>query len=460
LVGQLYLRFVHPEDRARVNATYREQAGRGIMSTMQEFRLVTPGDEDCWVHFFAHPIFRDGAVVEMAGLALDITKRKKMERQLVQQERLAAVGQLAAGIAHDFRNLLSTIILYAEMDLRRSDLPRDLTRHLRVISRESHTASDLVQQILDFSSNAMLDPQPLDLETHTEKVLSTLRHTIPESITISLETGTDNYTIVADPARIQQAVTNLVLNARDAMPDGGEMRFALTRVDVGPGDPSPVPDATTGAWVCLSVSDTGMGMTEEVQAHLFEPFFTTKETGKGTGLGLAQVFGIVRQHEGHIDVETAPNEGTTFRIYLPIRDVDVETAPPNPRTRVPKGRGETVLLVEDEVGVRDAIQQVLTSLKYEVITASDGDEALSVCRSPARAVDMVVTDLVMPEMGGRQLLRELQSIRPDLPVMAITGYALEGDDLNALLDAGFVDVIFKPLDIERLVQSVRHVFDA
>jgi CheY-like chemotaxis protein len=203
-----------------------------------------------------------------------------------------------------------------------------------------------------------------------------------------------------------------------------------------------------------------MGMTEEVQAHLFEPFFTTKETGKGTGLGLAQVFGIVRQHEGHIDVETAPNEGTTFRIYLPIRDIDVETAPPNPRTRVPKGRGETVLLVEDEVGVRDAIQQVLTSLKYEVITASDGDEALSVCRSPARAVDMVVTDLVMPEMGGRQLLRELQSIRPDLPVMAITGYALEGDDLNALLDAGFVDVIFKPLDIERLVQSVRHVFDA
>ena len=582
LIGRLYLRLVHPEDRARVNRVYREQFLRGTSSTASEFRVLTADGGVRWLNLVAHPIFRDGRIVELAGFALDvterkqveeqlafqsmlldqiqdlvtatdlegrityvnqaecqmfgmpadeiigqsveiygedpergavqrgiidstlaegrwrgevvnftsdgreiildcrtnlicgersdpvgilgistdITERKEMERQLVRHERLAAVGQLAAGIAHDFRNLLSTIILYAEMDLRRSDLPHDLARHLRIISQESHTASDLVQQILDFSSNAMLNPRPVDLEAHTERVLATLRRTIPESIDMTLETEAGDYTLVADPARIQQALTNLVLNARDAMPNGGEMRFALTRLDVGPGERSPVPEAVSGSWVCLSVSDTGSGMTEEVQAHLFEPFFTTKETGKGTGLGLAQVFGIVRQHEGYIDVETAPDQGTTFRIYLPIQDAETEAQAVDTSAQIPVGRGERVLLVEDESGVRDAVKQALESLGYRVITARHGREALSICRSSSRSVDVVVTDLVMPEMGGKQLFAALQEIAPDLPVLAMTGYALEGEDLNALIDAGFVDVVFKPLDIEKLVQTIHRVLDA
>ena len=401
----------------------------------------------------------DGEPVGLLGVSTDITERKVMERQLVQQERLAAVGQLAAGIAHDFRNLLSTIILYTEMDLRKPDLPASLARHLKIISQESHTASDLIQQILDFSSNAMLNRRALDLEAHVEKVLITLQHTIPESIRMSLRTEGGDYTILADPARIQQAVTNLVLNARDAMPHGGELQFALSRSNVSFSEDSPGPDATADSWVCLTVSDTGVGMDEEVQAHLFEPFFTTKETGKGTGLGLAQVFGIVRQHEGHIDVETEPGEGTTFRIYLPAQDVEVAEEPSERPSPIPQGRGETVLLVEDEAEVRDAIEQVLTSTGYRVVTAKHGGEALALCRSPAQSVDVVVTDLVMPEMGGKQLLKALQTVTPDLPVVAITGYAVEGKRQDALVDSGFVDVISKPLDVERLARTLRQVLD-
>lgn len=457
VIGRLYLRFVHPQDRSQVNAVYREQAAQGMSSTVQEFRIVTQSGDICWLHFVAHPIYREGRVVEMAGLAIDITERKEMERQLIQQERLAAVGQLAAGIAHDFRNLLSTIILYTEMDIRRTDLPPDLIRHLRIISQESHTASDLIQQILDFTSHAMLNRRALDLEAHTEKVLTTLRRTIPESIHITMRTGGGDYTVLADPARIQQAVTNLALNARDAMPDGGEMQFAMTRLDVLSEETSPVPGASSGSWVCLSVSDTGMGMDDEVQAHLFEPFYTTKETGKGTGLGLAQVFGIVRQHEGHIDVETAPDEGTTFHIYLPAHDGEVEAGTRERPAPIPRGRGETILLVEDESGVRDAVEQVLADLGYRVITAKHGREALSVCRS--QAVDAVITDLVMPKMGGKALLTALRTEAPELPVLAITGYALEGDDLNGLIDAGFVDVISKPLDVEGLLETVRDALD-
>ncbi len=573
LVGLRYLRLVHPQDRARVGRVYRDQAGRGTSSTTLEFRVVTADEEVRWFDFIAHPIFRDSQIVEMAGFALDVTERKRveeqlsfqsmlldqiqdlvtatdlegrityvneaesrlfgtsadeligqsvesygedpergatqqeiiettlaegrwrgevvnltpegrelvldcrtnvlydslgepigilgistditerkeMERQLVQQERLAAVGQLAAGIAHDFRNLLSTIILYAEMDLRRDDLPPHLVRHLRVISQESHTASDLVQQILDFTSNAMLNRRVLDLEAHTEKVLNTLRHTIPEHIRISLEMGRGDTNVLADPARIQQVLTNLVLNARDAMPDGGDLRFALSR---------------SGSWVCLSVSDTGTGMSEEVQAHLFEPFFTTKEMGKGTGLGLAQVFGIVRQHEGTIDVETEPGEGTTFHIYLPAQDAQADEEPGDPPAPVPRGRGETLLLVEDEARVRDAIKQVLESVGYHVLTAKHGSEALARCQAPrwsrsnTRPVDVVITDLVMPKMGGKALLAELRRSDPELPVLAITGYAVEGDNRQALLDAGFADVIAKPLDVQGLVRRIRQILDA
>ena len=365
----------------------------------------------------------DGRPVGILGVTRDITERKQMEQQLRQQERLAAVGQLAAGIAHDFNNLLATIMLYAQMSLRQPDLSPKIAHSFETILDESRRAAELVQQILDFSRHAMLKIQPLDLKPFTEKVLDILRRTISEDIRLTLVVGTEEYAaplaVEADSTRIQQALMNLATNARDAMPGGGELRFELSRTHLKPGDDPPVAGMFPGEWVCLAVSDTGTGMTEEAQAHLFEPFFTTKEVGKGTGLGLAQVYGTIRQHEGYIGVETEVGKGTTVRIYLPASEaeekvVEEEIAAP------PQGQGETILLVEDNENLLKVGQTILESLGYRVLTAANGREALAVYEAEG-GVDLVITDLVMPEMGGRQLMQKLKRVNPGLKGLAITG---------------------------------------
>ncbi len=408
----------------------------------------------------------------------DITEKQKMEDQLRQQERLAAVGQLASGIAHDFRNLLTTIILYASLPLHKPDLPPDLAENLETIKGEAEKATELVQQILDFSSSAMIERRPLDLEPFLADVLAVLRRTIPETIEITMDAGADGtYTVAADAGRLQQALTNLALNARDAMPDGGELHVELSSVEIPTNAGAPPGDATRGdwdrvepgQWICLAVSDTGMGMSELVQEHLFEPFFTTKDVGEGTGLGLAQVYGIVRQHEGVIDVETELGEGTTFRIYLPSCDEagapQEEKGDATGASDAPRGQGETILLVEDEENVRQATQEMLETLGYRVITASNGREALALCQSPRwhkekPPVDLVVTDLVMPEIGGRELMKRLQAARHGLKALGITGYTLEEGDVQLLKETGFVAVIRKPFEADDLAGPIRRALEA
>ena len=396
-------------------------------------------------------------------ISTDITERKKIEKELRQHERLAAVGQLAAGIAHDFRNLLTTIILYASMSLRKPDLPPKLVQNLETIIGESKKAADLVQQILDFSSRAMIEVQPLSLKSLIEEVFDILRRTIPENVRLTLTAGPEEYVVEADSTRIEQTLMNLALNARDAMPESGELRFELSRVEIGPDETPPVADMPPGEWVCLAVSDTGTGMTEEVQAHLFEPFFTTKEVGKGTGLGLAQVYGIVRQHEGYIDVETKIGEGTTFRVYLPASGVEPEIVEQE-SPAVPRGQGETILLVEDEENLREAAQEMLESQGYRVLTAANGREALEVYEATRsgdqpRRVDLVITDMVMPEMGGKELMQELRNRDPSLKALAITGYAVR-EVAKELREMGFSDVIYKPFDVDTLAQVIRRALGA
>ncbi len=403
---------------------------------------------------------RRGAISGRVIVMRDITGRKEMEAELHQQERLAAVGQLAAGIAHDFRNIMATILLYAEMDLKRPDLPSRVKDHIRVIIEESNRGTDLVQQILDFSSRAMIAPQALDLGAFVGEMLDVLRRTIPEHVRISLELKPveegSAFTVWADAARLQQALMNLALNARDAMPEGGYLRFALSHLELGAGETPPVAEMKDGRWVCLAVSDTGTGMTEKVQEHLFEPFFTTKDVGQGTGLGLAQVHGIVRQHEGAIDVESAPGQGTTFRIYLPAYE-EGQAEPSDSAT--PQGESETILLVEDDEALRRAAQSVLESLGYRVMTAANGREALALSAAPrwsARepAIDLVITDMVMPEMGGKALMQRLTQSHPNLKALGVTGYGMEGMK-EELWEAGFVEVIRKPLDVEELARAIR-----
>ncbi len=388
-------------------------------------------------------------------LIQDVTQEREMRRRLQRQERLAALGQMAGGIAHDFNNFLTTIMLYAQMLLRMRDLSPDVTRSLETILDESRRAADLVQQILDFSRHAMLKVQSLDLEPFIGKVIDVLQRTIPENIRLTLSVGEEKYVVRADPTRIQQALMNLATNARDAMPDGGELRFELSRLKVGPDEKPPLAEMEPGEWVCLAVSDTGVGMTDEVRAHLFEPFFTTKEPGKGTGLGLAQVYGIVKQHGGHVGVETEVGQGATFRLYLLA--CEVEEVVEGEVSAVPRGRGETILLVEDNEKIREAGRAILESLGYRVQTAANGREALEIYHSVG-GVDLTIADLVMPEMGGRALVKRLRETTSDLKALAITGYIME-EDIRRLRKMGFMDVVYKPFDVNVLAQVVRRALD-
>ncbi len=401
------------------------------------------------------PVIIANEVMGVAGIIRDITEQERLEEQLRRQEQLATVGQLAAGIAHDFRNLLTTVILYAEMALRKPGLSSNLTRYLETIISESHKATDLVQQILDFSSRAMIERQPMDLKAFVSEVVDVLQHTIPENINLSLKVKQPALALIvkADPGRLQQALTNLALNARDAMPNGGELRFTLFNVKVGPDTMPPVAEMSPGTWVVIAVSDTGTGMSEEVQTHLFEPFFTTKEVGKGTGLGLAQVYGIVRQHEGYIDVETTPEKGSTFYIYLPASE-SAAVYTMEETTTIPKGHRELIMVVEDDITVREALVDALEMLNYRTIEAANGQAALAILND--KSVAMVLSDVVMPQMGGTALFEALQQRDTSPPVVMLSGHPLD-EKIKDLQAQGLTGWLPKPPNIEQLAMLLAKV---
>jgi len=391
-----------------------------------------------------------------ASIVRDVTERKEMERELNQQAKLAAVGQLASGIAHDFNNILGAIILYAQMPLAHADLTPEIKDAFETILEESRRAADLVNQIRDFSRSARMSTEPVDLAALVEEALGLLERTVPAHIDVTAHLDSDPCTIQADATRIHQILMNLALNARDAMPQGGELRIGVEERLVSAEDNPPVSDMDAGVWCCLTVSDTGTGLSEEAQAHLFEPFFTTKEE-RGTGLGLAQVYGIVNQHGGFIDVETAPGEGTTFTIFFPNGDDPAEGAGRAVESHrpvagaQPNGESKTILVVEDGRQLRTAIKSGLEPLDYLVITAADGEEALDAVSQ--YSIDLVLTDLVMPKMGGEVLLRRLRDENPELKVVAMTGHVVDRD-IPSLRDAGFNAALPKPFSIDDLLAIV------
>ncbi|MFQ6100225.1 MAG: GAF domain-containing protein [Anaerolineae bacterium] len=404
----------------------------------------------------------------MQELERSLEELRQTQSQLIQAQKMEAVGRLAGGMAHDFNNILTTILLYAQMLLRSRHLPSDLTQSVEIILDESRRAADLVQKVLDFSRRSMMETQPDDLGSFVTQIMDILKRTLPENIHLIPEMGTDEYVVHADPTQVQQMVMNLAVNAQDAMPDGGELRISLSSVEVMLDEEPPAAEMPAGEWVCLAVSDTGTGMPPEVMSHIFEPFFTTKPVGKGTGLGLAQVYGIVKQHQGYIGVDTEVGRGTTFRIYFPAHRTgeESEEIAKEEALVAPKGKGETILLVEDNERVRGVGRNMLESLGYRVLTAANGLEALEVYRSAAeacpergRGIDLVITDIVMPEMGGRELIQELRRTAPHLKAVAITGYAL-AEDPRKLRNGGILEVVQKPFEVNALGEVVRRIMDA
>ena len=399
-----------------------------------------------------------------------IEELRQAQAQLVQQERLAAVGQLAAGIAHDFNNILAVITLYIDLSLHNPSLPPAIQDRLEVVSRQTNRAAHLVQQILDFGRSAVLQARPLDMLLFLQEQVELWHRTIPESIKIRFNDEATDCTIHADPTRLQQLFTNLVLNARDAMPDGGELRLNLEQFQLENDDTAPLPDMAAGDWLRITVSDTGTGIPAAALPHIFEPFFTAKEPGMGSGLGLAQVYGIVKQHNGHIDVQTEVGRGTTFTIYLPTlatvlpRATAVVTSPV-----LPQGHGETILIVEDNEALREALASTLDMLNYQVLTAADGREALAILGQqtedlavspeaggeavPGQDIAMVLSDLVMPEMGGKALFQAMRQRGLTMPVVILSGHPMRAE-LKELQTQGLVGWLLKPVGTEELATAV------
>ncbi len=398
---------------------------------------------------------RHGDTVSSIVLVLkDVTDERFLDERIHSQERLAAVGQLAAGIAHDFNNILTSIIGFAELMLSDSDLGKEDWDMVQGILQNGQRAAQLIRQILDFSRKSISEMKSLDLLLFLKEFSKFIRRTIPENIHISVDCKPGVYMIWADTAKIQQVLANLVVNSRDAMPGGGRLSLSLSRLRVGPDRMPPVPEMSHGDWIALSVSDTGTGITSEVLTHIFEPFFTTKEVGKGTGLGLSQVYGIIKQHEGFIDVRTKVGEGSSFVIYMPAHDVRAEVPRSGRGPVLPKGAEETILVVEDNESVRNLIHRKLLKLGYTIYTAKNGRDALSLMDGHGDKIRLVITDLVMPEMGGLELSRTIKDRYPSVEIIALSGYPLrcEWDDFE---NAGITDFIQKPFVVQTLAEAVR-----
>lgn len=402
---------------------------------------------------------RQDEVNGVVGIALNITTRVRLEQHYRHAQKMESVGQMAAGIAHDFNNLITAIGGYSEMTME--SFARDDRRRedLREVCKAAERATILTKQILAFSRKQLLHPRVLDVNLLVGQVQVLLRRAISEKIAVALDLDPVLEPVKVDPTQLEQVLVNLAMNARDAMPGGGKLRFVTRTVTIQPQQPSsrlfPMPP---GRYVCIQVSDTGTGMTPEVQQHIFEPFFTTKERGKGTGLGLATTYGIVKQSGGFIWVESTPGQGTTFEIYLPaVREAIAGVEETAPSTTV-EGGSETILLAEDDGGVRRLAQSVLTASGYTVLEARDGQEAIALADGYRGTINLLISDVVMPGIGGARLAAQLVARHPGLRALYTSGYASDVTFREGVAgDVPFLPKPFLPLD---LLRKVRQVLDA
>ncbi|UCG23549.1 MAG: response regulator [Chloroflexota bacterium] len=387
-------------------------------------------------------------------LIRNVTAARKQEGYLRVQERLSTVGQLAAGIAHDFNNIMAIISLYTQLVMRSSGLSDIDGQRLGIIQQQAQRASDLIRQILDFSRQSVVEKKPLDLLPFVGEAVRALRQGLPVTVQLETRFEDDEYFAQADSGRLLQALNNLAVNAVDAMPNGGRLFFALEHLRLSAGEPFPLPDMTSGDWIRLTVSDTGRGIPPESLSRIFEPFYTTKPTNQGTGLGLAQVYGIVKLHDGFIDVNSQLGQGTTFTLYLPA------FAPPAQQPVPPKddqsyfGSGESILIVEDDRATREALAEYLSALNYRVLTGANGRQALEIFQESGDDVQLVLTDMIMPVMDGATLYGELKRRGAEIKMVVITGYPLDAN-LVGLLEREAISFLQKPLRVEEVARTIR-----
>lgn len=452
MIGRSAFDFLTPESRAL--ATSRILSGdehpyelTGIHRSGATFPIEVCGKNMAW----------GGKVLRVVSVR-DITEHKRLEEQLREAQRLEAVGRLAGGVAHDFNNLLTVIGGYSQMLLE--GLPEGDDRHPAAaeIFRAAERAASLARQLLAFSRRQIIQPRVLNLNTLVVNLSKLLRRVIGEDIELTTHLSPDLGNVKADPGQLEQVIINLAVNARDAMPEGGRLLISTANLDWCS---SAIPDGgpeLSGPFVVLTVEDTGCGMDEETRRRIFEPFFTTKPPGQGVGLGLSTVYGIVRQHGGAVEVDSAPGRGTTFRVLLPRVEEPAAPVQEAPLTASPCGE-ETILLVEDEPGVRGLVKRALEQLGYTVLEAADPDAASLICQTHRGRIDLLVTDVVMPGTSGRKLAEMLVGLRPELKVLYLSGYSENQIGRVGVLEPG-LNFLAKPFTLESLARKVREVLDA
>jgi len=458
---ELFTRIVHPDDRETVSMHMKSYVDtEGTEGNHIDFRIITRGDAIRWISHYCQLVYdEEGNRLGVRASNRDFTERAKLREQLTQSQKMEGIGRLAGGVAHDFNNLLTTIIGYTEIMLTQVDQEGPLRSGMEEIKKASDRAADLTRQLLAFSRKQMMHPVVLNLNYPLAEMDKMLRRLIGEDIDLITVLEPELWKVKFDPGQMDQVVMNLAVNAKDAMPEGGKLTIETANVFL---DEAYVRrhgiELKPGPFVVLAVSDTGFGMDGETQSHVFEPFFTTKEKGKGTGLGLSTVYGIVKQSGGFIWVYSEPGQGTTFKIYLPKSEAEEAFAEEEQiQPQHLEGSG-TILLAEDDDSARKLIRSVLQDYGYRVLEAQDGEEALRLFEQHEGPIHLLLTDVVMPGMNGRELAESLQPLQPKMKVLYMSGYTDNAVVQHGVLEPG-MSFIQKPFTPKDLASEVRKVLD-
>jgi PAS domain S-box-containing protein len=451
-----------------VPAKYREQHLERLAGVLEgqaqtdlaEYEILDKNGENHFIEVRSSPYRRGGQVIGFQGIAREVTERKKMEAEkkrleelLRQAQKMEAIGTLAGGVAHDFNNLLQAIQGYTQILVLNLEPDHPGQANLTAINNAVSRAAELIAQLLTFSRKVESRLRPLDLNREVVAVEQMLRRTIPKMIDIRLDLAKDLRIVNADPVQIEQILMNLAVNAKDAMFEGGVITIETRNVTVVRTFHEAQAEVPSGDYALLTVTDTGQGMSAEVLEHIFEPFYTTKRIGRGTGLGLPMVYGIVKSHKGHISCHSETGRGTAFRIYLPVVDRPPAPAKPKNNQPLPRGSQETILVVDDEDAVREVTCKTLEKFGYQVLAAPDGESALELYKQAQARIDLIVLDLGMPGMGGYKCFERLREMNPQAKIIIASGYSFNVV-VKEVLAAGAADFIGKPYQVADLLTKV------
>jgi two-component system, cell cycle sensor histidine kinase and response regulator CckA len=444
---------IHPEDRLHVRSNAIEML-KGKSYAPYEYRTITKGGEVRWIMETVTAIQLQGRRA-ILGFFVDITERKKLEDQFLQAQKMEALARFAGGLAHDFSNMLGIIMLYVAIMLKDTHTDDRFYPHAKGIKEAAEQAIILTRQLLTLGSRQIMEPRATDLNIIVIEIDKMLRHLIGEDIELVLTLEPAALVVKVDPGQLEQVIMNLAVNARDAMPQGGRLTIATANVSLDKSYASRHIDVSPGPYVMVAVSDTGMGMDELTLTHIFEPFYTTKESGKGSGLGLFTTYGIVKKCGGFIEVESEVGHGTTFKVFFPkIRKI-IKPQAKTPESGPLQG-SETILVVEDEDKLRELISNGLKGYGYTVLTARHGKEALLICERHQGPIHLILTDMVMPQMSGRELVERLGLIYPEMKILYMSGYTRDQVICQELMDGIFIQ---KPFYIITLAEKVREMLD-